>query len=99
MVKQVANTATEAQCLRRRENEIVKDGFRGAWTINVDHFKSGLDSQLAMISSCNSEVQPQLTRSLHMMRFSPAAFRHCGLPRPWISSRLESTDSLLELSQ
>ena len=114
MVKQVAHTATEAQCLRKREDEIVTDGFRGAWTINMDHFKSGLDSQFTIISSCNaslpprysmnetsrtqSEVQTQLARSLHMMRSSPAAFRHCGLPRPLIGSHLESTDSLLELS-
>ena len=114
LVKQVAHTATEAQCLRRRENEIVNDGFRGAWTINMDHFKSGLDSQLTMIFSCNaslpprysmnetsrtqSKIQPQLARRLRMM-FSPAAFRHCGFPRPWIGSHLETTDPLLELSQ
>ena len=115
MVKQVAHPATEARCLRKRANQIVNDGLCGTWTINVDHSKSGLTSQLAMISTSNStlpprysmneasrtrsKVQRQLARSLRMMRFSPAAFRHCGLPRPRIGSHLESTDPLLELSQ
>ena len=82
---------------------------------NSRHSKSGLASELAMISTSNSslpprysvneashtpsKVQRQLARSLHMMRFSPAAFRHCTLPRPRIGSHLESTDPLLELSQ